>query len=153
MRTLEQELKNAGVRKWYSANREQFNERRRQRYASDPYLRLKARDQAKAYRQNGPEGDMIHRHIVRVVKGEAVKYFSSGTAAQLLNRSAQTIRLWETKGWIPPPADPMYKHRYYSSKQIVLMNKLLEAISNGVKTPEAKSKLDDTVKLIHEQWE
>jgi hypothetical protein len=37
-----------------------------------------------------------------VVKGEKQTFYTVGNVARILGRKAQTLRKWESKGWIPP---------------------------------------------------
>jgi hypothetical protein len=99
------------------------NERRRDRYRSDPTYRENLLRQQADYRQRRPKA---RRHgAFRVVNGVEVTVHYIGEVAEACDRKVITIRLWERQGLIPVPSIPGSK-RVYLPHQIALVRKLAE---------------------------
>jgi hypothetical protein len=145
--TQKQERNCAGVRRWYSMNREAYNALRRERYAADEEARAKARQRAADYRMRGDIP--ITRELTRVLNGVEVNVFSTGQVAKLLGRSPQMLRNWEKAGLIPASVFPD-KHRFYTKAQVDLLIDLASAIYNhgGWTAPEVKAE----VRQVHKNW-
>ena len=73
------------------------------------------------------------------VGGEARQFYTVGNVARILGRTAQTLRKWERKGWIPPATYRTAKssgsallnaqsrgYRLYSREQVELLLQGLE---------------------------
>lgn len=73
------------------------------------------------------------------INGEVKTYYTVGNVAKILGRTAQTIRKWEHKGWIPQPTYRTTKfsgsdllnskkrgYRLYSREQVEIIRHALE---------------------------
>lgn len=76
-----------------------------------------------------------------VVKGEKRDFYTVGNVGRILGRTAQTVRKWERKGWIPAPTYRTTKasgseevntkskgYRLYSREQVELLWNTLEQL-------------------------
>lgn len=124
------------VRRWYAAHRDEYNAKRRARYSKGAEVARKARQRAQDYRDSVRDGRGIERALYRVVDGAQVRLFTTGEIAEKLGCSAQMIRNWEAKGWIPPTVFPD-SHRLYMAHQVALISKLYAKMS---KSPYKKYK-------------
>lgn len=84
------------------------------------------------------------------VKGERRVFYTVGNVARILGRTAQTVRKWERKGWIPPASyrtskssgsglhNPSGKgYRLYSREQVELLLHGLELFNlDGERTKD-----------------
>ncbi|MEV4454387.1 hypothetical protein [Microbispora sp. NPDC049633] len=86
---------------------------------------------------------------IYMVAGKPTKFYGIGALARALNRQSDTIRKWETNGWIPKPTavfngkDPRdaisAKHgrrRLYTREQILGLVKI--AFEEGILEPHAR---------------
>lgn len=95
-----------------------------------------------------PFDGVVFKEIV--IDGIKKRFYTTGSVAQVLNRSPQTVRIWERKGWIPAPTyrtkkpsggklrNPNSKgYRLYSHEQVeVLIQALKVSHLWGQRTPE-----------------
>lgn len=141
------------VRRWYAAHSKEYNSKRRQAYANDPDLRAKAQQRAKEYRAKRAEGKKIERVLTRIVNGVEQEVFSSGYAAQQIGKTPQSLRAWETKGWLPKPTIEG-KHRLYTYGQVAwvgALNTFLDSVGGARKVTEENSK--DFLTMLHREWD
>ena len=126
------ERNRAGVRRWYGDNRDDYNALRRERYASSPDQREKARLRAAKYRQDQREGLSLvsARNLTRELNGRQVKVFSTGEVAVALCRTPQMLRNWEREGLIPMSIFSD-SHRLYTKKQVGLIASLLDTLKRS----------------------
>lgn len=120
---------------WYERHAESFNEERKQKYASDPELRERARVAAKDYRQ---------RRSARTDIPDTNKagLSTSSRVAAILGITRQTLMNWEGRGLVPRPQG---KHRLYTEKQV----DLLEDLHQSLNTPDLESAKSE----LWQQWE
>lgn len=116
--------KQSAYQKWYEANKDEFNRRRRARYKKDPAVQAAAIKQAAKYRKENPRQPSEPKHY-RTVNGNSVEVFRIGAASEMVGRSEQMIRIWERDGKIPRPTVKS-KHRYYTMSQVKLMREFSE---------------------------
>jgi len=123
--------------KWYAENHEEFNKNRRSRYATDPRYRQKVlgwnqqsrnkkrkateqerREEAKAIKVALPQ-KRWKRFMAPAPDGSATEYFTIGALSEVLHRSIQVIRLWESQGVIATTPHVNQKgDRLYTRAQI-----------------------------------
>ncbi len=140
----------AAYNKWWAANREKLNRERNEKYQNDPNFREHAVNRQARYRRTlAPKVRDGTRH--RVVKGVRTQVFSISQAAEYINRSAQTLRIWEKSEVIPVPTVGGVQ-RCYTPGQVQLLLELVEiydrlakdpinrAIEVGAKSTEIKAK-------------
>jgi phosphopentomutase len=120
---------------WYAENKEKLAERRAARYRADPEMRRRAQETSRRsrLRKQGKDLDLgpaPPSRSFRKVGDEIVEVFKIGKVADMIGRSAQTIRMWEAREQIPKPIfdEPQ---RAYTYPQIELMKGLAKAIDEG----------------------
>ena len=102
---------------WYEGNRDVLNQRRRQRYATDPEYRRKVRgwneDARKKRKEEMQREEAEVRSAVKLratgtwktvlheVDGVQVPMFTIGALAKVLGKGISTIRVWERTGVLP----------------------------------------------------
>ena len=134
-------------RNYYHANKDDYNARRRAKYAKDKEARKKARERAAKYRKEKPT---IERELRRELNGRMVRVFSTGEVAQEMGRTPQMLRNWEKEGMVPESVFPD-QHRLYTKKQKSMIIKLGETIAaNGGSwsSPAVKK----AVARMHTRW-
>lgn len=142
------EKNRAGVRRWYRENKEEYNEKRRERYAANKEAREKARQRAQAYRDANPT---IERQLYREYNGKRVPVFSTGQVAQEMERSPQMLRNWEKEGMIPASVFPD-RHRLYTAKQkkgIIALGVVIQKSGGSWAHPDVKK----AVARLHKGWQ
>jgi len=139
--------KRAQSRDWYNQNREEYNAKRRERYAANKDAREKARMRAARYRDQKPA---VQRRLTRELNGTQVKVFSTGQVAEKIGRTPQMLRNWESNGLIPECVFEG-KQRLYTTKQVELIIHLAYVISQngGAWTGD---KVDKAVARVHKRW-
>lgn len=126
---------------WYERNKDDYNQRRRERYQTDKAhreaIQQKAREAKKA--KIAERKGMVER----VWNGEVLLAKRIGDVAEEIGVSIQVIRSWEINQIIPRPVFGG-KQRVYTETQVELMRKLAEALTKAKhynKYSEVKSKL------------
>ncbi len=140
------EQRNEQWRGWYGRNKGDVNARRRERYKADKAYRDKqianSRNQRrKDQRTYDPQIDCIYI--------EGVQCHRIAGAASMIGRTAQTIRAWEAKGWIPE----MEGQRVYTDHQIWLMTLLSGAIDEFRYSPDRRGAVERAVEKLMMEWE
>lgn len=143
-----QDRRNEQYRSWYANNRDEFNARRRERYANDKGLREKARENAKNQREirrerGGPKETTVIRNGVEVYRAAA--------AGQLIGRSPDTIRQWVMRGFIPDNQGD-WTHRTYTMNQIELMKRLVKVMEEYRYAVDYQKRLNGVVEYIAKHW-
>ena len=118
---VDKERNRESVRRWYRSHSEEYNTKRRDRYSKDPSIREKAQLRAKLYRDSKRNGRAIERELYRTVNGSNVQVYTSGQVAEIIGRTPQMLRNWQSNGWIPQPSIPG-KHRLYTDNQVDLID-------------------------------
>lgn len=80
-----------------------------------------------------------------LVNGSPVEFFSIGSLATALNRSVQTVRRWERKGWLPKASfrtSGKKKDRLYTEVQIKGL--IVLAREEGLLDPSERKPVGDT---------
>lgn len=121
---------------WYAQNKEEYNRKRRERYANDVKYRKQAIESAERYRKEGPAAPKTRSKKFRKYKGVEVRVFTIGEAAKAVNRSTQTIRQWEKDKLIPRPVFKGTSHRLYTEHQIKLLTEFADVVKNNWKSPQ-----------------
>ncbi len=102
-------------REWYALNAKRLNERRKQKYHSDPDHRQKVLDtnqESRRRRKNATKGSkkkslrartggQRYKIVPGVVEGRTEPLVTIGALAETLQCSIQVIRVWERQGLIP----------------------------------------------------
>lgn len=109
--------------RWYAKNRDKINRERREKYQSDPEYRDQAVRASRAARAARPEPSKAGQSRFKDVGGVVVETMSISELARFCGRSIQTIRLWESKGFIPEPTVTAGK-RFYTHVQCALVREL-----------------------------
>jgi len=107
---------------YYSRNKEKILKKRKQLYSADKYVRESQKEANKRYRR---KKSLQRKELKEKLKNDRkvwkefriddklVKCCRSGYVAKSLDRTAQTIRLWERKKFLPETI--RYNgHRYYT---------------------------------------
>lgn len=136
-----------GFRRYYKQNRDEYNAKRRERYAQDKEMREKAKERAREYRA---ASSPVERKLTRELNGRRVQVFSTGQIAQEMNRTPQMLRNWEKEGMVPESIFPD-KHRLYTAKQKRMIIGLGETIAaNGGSWSAIPVKR--AVAKMHKRW-
>lgn len=99
---------------------------------------------------------------VAVIGGVQKEFYTVGSAARVLGRQAQTLRKWESKGWIPAPTYRTSKasgaellntgrkgYRLYSREQVEVMLTALEQNNLMGDRNSAWQDADNWLSFIH----
>jgi len=95
---------------WYAKNKEDFNAKRRARYANDPEYRAKQRARTEEWKARQRElrraerGDAPRtrdRTIMVECAGGKVAMHTIGVFSERVGKSIVTLRSWERKGFLP----------------------------------------------------
>lgn len=116
---MTEESKKNPFAKWYATNKEAFNAKRRKRYKDDKALREKISSRNSGYRSRNTGNE--EQAIFRTYRKIKVQVFRISHVAAMCNRDEQSIRIWEEKGYIPPPSFPDCTHRVYMQFQVDLL--------------------------------
>jgi DNA-binding transcriptional regulator YiaG len=122
---------------WYETNADDFNEKRRKRYQSDPVFRAIAQARAKGYRQRMSDSIPDQRDGLN----------TSARVAYYLGISPQTLRNWEAR-YLIPKARYGNSHRLYTDRQMELLKAMTECSISTSAFAEARRavfKLWDTL--------
>ena len=103
-----------------------------------------------------------------VVKGEKQTFYTVGNVARILGRKAQTLRKWESKGWIPPATYRTTKssgsdllntqsrgYRLYSREQVEIIRRALEInglLGERTKTWQKAEKWNLFINYVKSNW-
>lgn len=103
-----------------------------------------------------------------VIKGEARQFYTVGSVGQVLGRTAQTVRKWERKGWIPAPTYRTTKasgsesvnvaskgYRLYSREQVETLWDILNQLGllgERSKTWQDTDKWVSFITLVKARW-
>jgi DNA-binding transcriptional MerR regulator len=141
--------------KWYEDNRERWNSARRNRYQNDPDYRKRvlAQNQASREKRRCEQGidAQAQAQAQKTDPGEAWMEYEDaegqiwltiGALARALGKSVKTLRLWESKGWIPEATQRTGKgERLYTPEQILaIRERLLKEGRVGQRGIQTKTK-------------
>lgn len=130
-------------KEWYGEHSGDWNEKRRDRYKTDPKYRAtvlernrkhrsaKKKEEQKKREEGRSEQKYTYRPgwktFVSVIDGKKTKTVTIGAYAQVLGVSVQAVRLWERLGVIPPPSAPRAsgQQRVYTLKEVKKNRKIL----------------------------
>lgn len=103
-----------------------------------------------------------------VIKGEPRMFYTVGAVAQVLGRTAQTVRKWERRGWIPSPTYRTVKasgsdtvnvgskgYRLYSREQVETLWDILGRLGllgERSKTWQDTDKWISFITLVKAEW-
>ena len=124
---------------WYEDNKDRWNNARRSRYENDPEYKKRVLAQNRASREKRKEEDGIDSAAAEKAKkadpgeawmefmdGEGQVWLTIGALARALGKSVKTLRLWETKGWIPEATQRTPKgERLYTPEQVLAIREKL----------------------------
>lgn len=140
-----------GFKKWYDANKAEFNRKRKERYAADPERREQAITRQREYRRNNPTRSRATS--TRMVNGKAREVFRIGAVAEHIGRTEQVLRLWESKNLIPKPTVKS-AHRYYTAMQVALLKGLAEVMDEVRYKPSIREEaISKQSSVVHSLWE
>lgn len=112
---------------WYGRNATDFNARRRERYHSDPTIRVIARQRAAEYRQRASD----------VVPEPRNGLNTSARVAAYLDISPQTLRNWSARYLIPKALYGTH-HRLYTDHQMELLKAMVIHPTNSDEFKDAR---------------
>lgn len=128
-------------KKWYADHKEEFNEKRKQRYREDPEYRSKIqkwnaeahaakRQQIMVERRKSKKAVRVKLHAPSpttiVVGGKEVTVVPIGLVAKAVGRGVQSLRRYERLGIIPKtPYHSKNGTRLYTVEQVIQIQKLL----------------------------
>ncbi len=136
---------------WYEKNKDAHNARRRERYRENEDLRAKARERARKHRQENAGKEPAE---ARTRKEGNRTLYPLRLVAKKINRHPQSVRRWESIGYIPDVRETGgSRHRHYTWNQVRLIMKLGKFIdSHGGQVIEEDA-LQATITEIREKWE
>ena len=132
-------------KKWYQAHKEEFAERRMNRYHTDPEYRKQALLRAQVYRKS----------VRQLAPPPPAKYvYDALSLVDKLDISYNTLRSWRFKEFFPAP----FKYRgltYFTAEQAELLMQLRKFMRKHPKrrSKAANVKLADLVSVIYANWE
>ena len=133
---------------WYGKNGDKLKEDRRAEYAANPEARERAKQRAREQRARRGARVKERTEMYRSVNGTSVRVFLMGDVVEVVGRTAQTIRAWEKKGWIPSDSFDEGK-RLYTENQVGLIKRLSEFLDgSGDKDLEKHQVL----KIVTNNW-
>lgn len=148
---MTEESKKNPFAKWYATNKDKFNEQRRNRYKADKELRKKISARNSGYRSRN--GGSEEQAIYRTYRKLKVQVFRISHVAEMCNRDEQSIRIWEGKGYIPPPSFPDCTHRVYMQFQVDLLVEFSNLMTEVRYKPSIrKEAIEKKSKEIHALW-
>lgn len=119
-------------REYYSTNRGSINDKRKQRYHSDPAYRERVLESSRKYRDKNRVVPKIRmpRFANPMVKktgdGGEIQLFSVGAFGAFLSRSVQAISHWEKGGVLPPtPYRDSRGHRHYTTAMMAVVKEVV----------------------------
>ncbi len=141
---------NENYRNWYKNHREEFNKKRRERYAKDKKYRAKAIKNSNNVRSGNAK--VTVRKMYRKLEYWQVEVFRIREVAEKLNRSIPTIRKWIADGLIPPSIF-VGKQNVYTQHQIDCLKVLVEVYdAYRHNPPKLKEELEKSKAWIAAHW-
>lgn len=138
--------------KWYKANRAAFNRNRKALYSQDAERRLAIIERQRQYRKDNP-APTPRRKTLTDRQGRVQEVYRMGEMATIIKRDEQTIRIWEKRGYIPETTIPS-PHRYYTSKQVLLLAEFSDLMRGLHYDAQARDRLQPAKSLeIASNWE
>jgi hypothetical protein len=141
--------KRDSVNRWYYRHRDEFNAKRRIKYAANAELReryqIRARTQRVAQSENGPQGRTLLRDLGDGIK---VEVHTVGMVAKSIGVTPQTLRRWESNGWIPECVFPS-THRLYTNTQLALLKEFKKEVA---KTGDVEATANNWAKKWVNLW-
>jgi DNA-binding transcriptional MerR regulator len=131
-------------KEWYERNKPEFNARRRERYTTDPEYRKRVLEMNRKNREKRQKvvskEDRDRKAAIKFSPAPSWKEFEGadgvtmvtiGALAKLLNRSAQSIRLWEKHNVIPATTHRNSRgDRLYSPEQVMEIKAIIKKSRN-----------------------
>lgn len=145
---------NAAWRNWYKEHRIEFNAARRQKYRTDEELRRRILEQQQEARKLIPKKPRKPpaTQSVKNVGGKLVEVYRISKVAEMINRDAQSIRIWEREGKIPKPTIPG-GHRYYTEGQVALLKQYSDLMTELRLQPTVRAvEIPKLLSAIKAQW-
>lgn len=134
---------------WYRKNRSKLNVSRRLKYKQDPEYRKKIVERQANYRKTlSPKPNDGLKY--RVINGQHVRVLSISEASEYIGRSAQSIRIWEAKQWLPQHTTGGV-HRYYTEGQVQLMQQIAAKVDRLGKAAE-DAEFTKFLEYVHVKW-
>lgn len=119
---------------YYYRNKEKILQRRKERYANDELFRERTKELASISNKKRSELKKLMKNSEKLrkkywrkfkVNNEVIEFCRINYLAKNINRTTQTVRLWEKSGLLPKAI--IYKNnRYYSQYQFELIIKMWE---------------------------
>lgn len=131
--------------RWYKKRKDQYNQKRRERYSNDSAYATKQVKASREYRRNT---QMPDEWVALEVNDKTRRMYPESVVAKWLDIPTSHLRDLHTEGLLGAPW--MYEtKRFYTRKQILIANALVKKISRGAmdkKTREA------WVRVMTERW-
>lgn len=150
----EQRVRSKINREWYDENKDERNAKRRAKYKSDKATRDKAKANAAANRAaGGPQNTDEVLQRVNPVTGKLINVYRITAVADKVGRTAQVIRQWEGKGYVPEPSFDGVQ-RVYTHRQINLIKRIVKVFDKfRYRHRELQEHLDPVVETVFAEWE
>lgn len=147
-------------KEWYEKHSDDWNEKRRSRYDTDPEYRAKVLERNRKHRSAKKKEQQLQREEAKtaqkytnrpgwktfktVIDGVEIETVTIGAYAQVLGVSVQAVRLWERVGVIPPPGAPRAsgKQRVYTLEEVEKNRKILLSQGRISEQPEVPNEGD-----------
>ena len=135
-------------KQWYENNKDEYNAKRRQKYAENPEVRSKAIARSQRYKGRR---DSTKTYVVKVIDGKQIHMYPTGSAAKIIGVHHNTIPNWEKRGLIPEPI--LREHRrFYTSHQLSQMVVLKNLLERANKSEEYAVEKAALVEMIKTTW-
>lgn len=140
--------------RWYERNGGKLNEKRKNRYDSDPEYRARQIENARKNRANrASKVKEASAPVYKLIGGEKVVVYRIGDLAERAGVTPQTIRKYESTGVIPEPTVGS-SHRYYTANQVNLVCSMVQALAGlPLHSKERAEVMAAKVNEIHNKWE
>lgn len=141
--------KSGNFKQWYDTNGDDYNRKRREKYANDPEYKSRIRAGAAKWREE---------HKKLPTKAELPEgYFDTKKVAAILGRNTQAIGHWESNGYIPQVSRDKFGRRIFTQEQVNLLMKLVEGMKVAKKGPSRASplyreRMTALIEEIRTQW-
>lgn len=135
---------------WYRRNRHSLNERRREKYNTNPAYRARIRRQAQESYAAKRNPVPVDRRTIVDKTGR--KYWSIGRIARLINRKVLTVRQYHKTGVLPQPTYfDSRGWRLYTPSQAALLRMVFRRLDDPNDT--TVQSLADVTDLVIERWD
>jgi len=143
-------------KKYYAANRERINKRRREKYANDKEYRERVVRKSREYKtktrespkERGRRPGIPPVKYIEVMPGVVKRSHTIGGVANEIGVSIQTIRSWVRKKVIPDTPYVICRYKYWTDDMLVV---ILRAIVDS-RGNDRGLNIGEFSKLVNENW-